>query len=258
MTVPYNSHMSPHLPLIAVAVLLGFGSGTHAQAAGARTVLDGVYTDAQATRGLAAFRANCMRCHADNLLGQGSAPLTGAAFMERWREDGLDTLFDDMRTRMPNDDPGALPQNTYLDILTYILKVSSFPAGAAELTVDALPNTQLVGKDGPKPLPSNSLAATVGCVTPGANSSWTLTQAGEPARTKDEEETTPEEKQASTAKPLGNNSFRLQTSTRASIDFSFDAYKGQKVLAKGVLIREPNNDRIRVTSMERLNAACTP
>ena len=242
------------LPLIAVTILVG----TYAQAASARTVLDGVYTEAQAARGLAAFRANCMRCHADNLLGQGSAPLTGTVFMDRWREDGLDTLFDDMRTRMPNDDPGALPQNTYLDILTYILKASSFPAGAAELTVDALGNTQLVGKDGPKPLPSNSLAATVGCVTPGANNSWTLTQAAEPGRTKDDEDTTPEEKLAAAVKALGKNSFRLQTSTRASIDFSFDAFKGQKVLAKGVLIREANNDRIRVTSMVSLSPACIP
>jgi len=93
---------------------------------------------------------------------------------------------------------------------------------------------------------------------PGANNSWTLAQAAEPARTKDEEAITPDEKQASAAKPLGKNSFRLQTSTRASIDFSFDPFKGQKVLAKGVLIREPNNDRIRVTSVERLGAACAP
>jgi hypothetical protein len=98
----------------------------------------------------------------------------------------------------------------------------------------------------------------VGCITPAANNSWTLTQAAEPARTKDEEVTTPEEKQASAAKPLGKNSFRLQTSTRASIDFSFDTYRGQKVLAKGVLIREANNDRIRVTSMESLNVSCAP
>ncbi len=239
-------------------ILLAFSFGISVQAAGSRTVLDGVYTEAQAARGLAAFRANCLRCHADNLLGQGNAPLTGAIFMERWREDGLDTLFDDMRTRMPNDNPGTLPQNTYLDILTYILKVSTFPAGSAELTVEALPSTQLVGKDGPKPLPSNSLAAAVGCVTPGAGNAWSLTQAAEPARTKDEEVTTPEEKQASAAKALGKNSFRLQTSTRAALDFSFDTYKGQKVLAKGVLIREAGNDRIRVTSMESLSPGCAP
>jgi mono/diheme cytochrome c family protein len=229
-----------------------------AQGAGPRTVLDGVYTEAQAVRGLAAFRANCMRCHADNLLGQGNAPLTGIAFIERWREDGLDTIFDDMRTRMPNDNPGALQPNTYLDVLTYILKVSAFPAGPAELTVDALANTQLVGKDGPKPLPSNTSAVAVGCLTPGANNSWTLASAAEPARTKDEEETTPEEKKASAVKPLGTLTFRLQTSTRASADLSFDSFKGQKVQAKGVLIREANNDRIRVTSMESLAPNCAP
>jgi hypothetical protein len=199
-----------------------------------------------------------MRCHADNLLGQGTAPLTGKVFMERWRDDGLDTLFDDMSTRMPNDNPGALPKNTYLDILTYILKFSAFPAGSAELTVDSLVSTQLVGKDGPKPLSSNTLAAAVGCLTPGAKNAWTLTQAAEPARTKDEEATTPEEKKKFADKALGTLTFRLQTSTSASLDFSFDPFKGQKVLAKGVLIREDNNDRIRVSSMESLAPGCTP
>lgn len=252
------THRSLSLPF-AVAILLGTFAGTVlAQDSATRTVLDGVYTEAQAARGLAAYRANCMRCHSDNLLGQGSAPLTGSAFLERWREDGLDTIFDDMRSRMPNDDPGTLPAKTYLDILTHILKTSAFPAGAAELTVDALAKTQLVGKDGPKPLPSNSLAAAVGCLTPGAGSAWVLTRAAEPGRTKDEEETTPDEKKNAAAKPLGTLTLRLQTSTRASVDFSFDTFKGQKVLAKGVLILETNNDRIRVTSMESLAPTCAP
>jgi hypothetical protein len=97
----------------------------------------------------------------------------------------------------------------------------------------------------------------VGCLT-GANKTWTLTSAAEPARTKDEEDTTPAEKQSSAVKALGTLTFHLQTSTRASVDFSFDSFKGQKVLAKGVLIREENNDRIRVTSMESLAPTCAP
>jgi cytochrome c5 len=246
-------------PSIAVTILLAaLPCAMTAQDARPRTVLDGVYTEAQAARGLAAYRANCMRCHSDNLLGQATAPLTGSVFMDRWREDGLDTIFDDMRTRMPNDDPGALPEKTYLDILTHILKTNTFPAGATELTVDSLSKTQLVSKDGPKPLPSNSLAAAVGCLTPGVGNAWVLTRAAEPARTKDEEETTPEEKKNAAGKPLGTLTLRLQTSTRASVDFSFESFKGQKVLAKGVLIRETNNDRIRVTSMNSLAPNCEP
>lgn len=175
-----------------LAALVG---GPAAYGAGPRTVLDGMYTEAQAARGLAAFRANCMRCHADNLLGQGNAPLTGAAMcMERWREEGLDTLFGDRRTRMPNDKPGTLAANTDLDILTYILKSNAFPAGAMELTADTLSDTQLVGKDGPKLLPMNTFAAAVGCLAPGANDSWTLARAAQPVRTRDEAVTTPAEK----------------------------------------------------------------
>ena len=254
MSLGYKRGYTPGYTRAAAALAMMIFGGV---ATSGRTVLEGVFTEAQAARGQAAFRANCVRCHAENLLGQGTAPLAGAAFMERWREDGLDTIFEDMSTRMPNDNPGTLPKNTYLDILTYVLRFNTFPVGAAELTVDTLPNTLLVGKGGPRPVPSNTSVAAVGCLTQ-AGANFALTSAPEPARTKDEENTTPEEKKVSAARPLGTLSFKLQTSTRTPVDFSFDTLKGQKVLAKGVLIREEGNDRIRITSMESLAPSCAP
>jgi len=43
-------------------------------------------------------------------------------------------LFDRIRSTMPLDRPGALSRETYADILSYVLKSNSYPAGASELS----------------------------------------------------------------------------------------------------------------------------
>ena len=75
-----------------------------------RTILDGVYTEAQADRGLRAYTENCSRCHRDNLQGNPEAlGLTGTRFIDAWREDSLFSLFDFMATRMPRQPRITLP-----------------------------------------------------------------------------------------------------------------------------------------------------
>jgi len=37
---------------------------------------------------------------------------------------------------MPDDDPGSLPRQNYIDVLTYILDLNDFPAGSADLMAD--------------------------------------------------------------------------------------------------------------------------
>ena len=73
-----------------------------------KTVLDGVYTPAQAARGEAAFRSNCASCH------EGTKPegplLTAPAFLDHWREDKLDGLFTDIKTNTPGGRPGTSPR----------------------------------------------------------------------------------------------------------------------------------------------------
>jgi mono/diheme cytochrome c family protein len=227
-----------------------------------RTVLDGVYTEAQAARGQAAYQTNCAMCHRESLEGGAEAlSLKGDRFMESWRDDTLEPLFDHMRNRMPRrpgGEPGSLSANTYIDILAYILKVSTFPAGAVELTPDVLGNTLLVGKGGPQPLPTNALVQVLGCLTPGARNVWTLTRASEPVRARNAEETTPEELKAAADKPLGTQTFRLQNLEDFRAGFSPDAYKDRKVLAKGALTRQASVDRIYVLALEAVGPVCSP
>jgi len=231
------------------------------QAQTARTVLDGVYTDAQAARGQTAYLVNCSMCHRESLDGGAEAlPLRGEQFMESWRDDSLGPLFDHMRTRMPRrpgGEPGSLSENTYIDILSYILKVSEYPSGTGELTKGAVGSIQLVGKDGPKPLPTNALVQVVGCFAAGAGNSWVLDKSSDPVRTRNAEDVTAEERKASADKALGSARFRLQNLPDFRANFMPDAYKGHKVVAKGSLIRQTNNDRIYVLALETVADSCS-
>jgi hypothetical protein len=98
----------------------------------AQSVWDGVYTLAQAKRG-ALKSGLCTSCHGDGFVG-GSAPeLTGAAFLSRWEGRSVADLFDLIRLTMPDDDPGSLPREQYVDLIAYILAVNKFPEGRTEI-----------------------------------------------------------------------------------------------------------------------------
>src|SRR5215471_4604807 len=139
-----------------VLIVTGFVLDGTAQAKPIRTVLDGVYTESQASRGQQAYAMNCARCHGSDLESFSGPPLKGNLFMDRWREFNLNVLFDLIKDTMPRDMPGSLQDKDYLDILSQILRENGIPAGATELTSSAVNATLLVGKDGPKPLPNSA------------------------------------------------------------------------------------------------------
>ena len=221
-------------------------------AAPAATVLDGVYSDAQAGRGAALYQARCAGCH-DGADVDGP-PLTGDPFIDRWREDSLASLFDFIRTNMPQDAPGKLDDAAYRDLLAYLLQANKYSSGK-ELTPESLPAIDLVGHSGPQPLPTNAVIRATGCLSQGANNAWMLANAAEPKRTRAADHSTPEELASSAAASLGSQSFKLQNLEDLPA-FHGDALKGHKVLVKGVLIRQTGNDRINVGLIENLASAC--
>lgn len=101
-------------PLLVLA-FLGFLAVTafSTRAAGqieVRTILDGVYTRAQADRGQTSYLNHCTRCHGDDLQGNPVAlGLTGTRFVDEWREGTLFSLFDHIATRMPLEPRTTLP-----------------------------------------------------------------------------------------------------------------------------------------------------
>jgi Cytochrome C oxidase, cbb3-type, subunit III len=220
-----------------------------------RTVLDGVYSETQAKRGEAAYQMNCAGCHGEDLTGRAMGPLRGERFLDLWREDSLNLLFTHIRTRMPANAAGSLPEGTYLDILAYILQVNTFPSGSQELTGAIVQRIRMVGKSGPQPLSTNAIVRVVGCMARAGND-WTLTHASEPVRTHDAEHNTPEELKEAAAETIGSASFRLQNLEDLPPPFDPSSLSGHQVQAKGVLIRQPNKDRINVISIESVATAC--
>jgi mono/diheme cytochrome c family protein len=223
-----------------------------------QTVLDGVYTEAQALRGEVQYQMHCAGCHGETLDGRAMGALRGEKFMDRWREDNLDILYKHIQSRMPARAPGSLSDSVYLDILAFILQANNLPAGTHELTASAVTIMKLVSKDGPRPLATNALVQVVGCFTQGSNDTWKLTNATEPARTRNPEESTAQERKTAEAQPLGSQAFRLQNLDELRAGFRAESYQGHKVQVKGVLIRGADNDRINVLSLETVAAICGP
>jgi quinoprotein glucose dehydrogenase len=118
----------------SIAAFLCVAAGTAPTQETTSSVLDGVYTEAQAARGAASFAQNCAVCHGASLSGVGEAPaLAGAQFVSDFNGLTVGDLFERMRTTMPLNNPGALSRDQYADILAFMLKSNGYPAGEREL-----------------------------------------------------------------------------------------------------------------------------
>ena len=96
------------------------------------------YTSQQASRGEGLFRDNCVSCHA-------SSEFTGSSFERRWRNRAVGDIYEFVLYSMPDDNPGGLPEQTYADIVAYMLRLNDFPTGDSELptSLDALMQMQM-------------------------------------------------------------------------------------------------------------------
>jgi mono/diheme cytochrome c family protein len=221
------------------------------------TVWDGVYTSAQAMRGQTAYQEHCAVCHGDGLRGTDEGPaLAGRTFEQHWFEDSLNNLATKIRTTMPADAPGSLPEAAYLDIVAYVLEENGFPAGRTELPRDAqlLARIQIVGKDGPGEVPDSALVQVLGCLARDGDTSWRVTRATRPVRTRDPEASAPDARAALDAAAPGTYTLRLLEVAR----FERALRAGQRAEVKGFLIRQPGGDRLNVTSLQTLGSTCDP
>jgi mono/diheme cytochrome c family protein len=120
---------------IVAAVAVGSGLLGTLSAQASRSVWDGVYTEAQATRGAALFDKECAGCHGPGGEGGGMAPaLIGAAFSANYNGQTVGDLFDRNRTTMPVGKEGQLSAQQIADITAFILQENKFPAGENELS----------------------------------------------------------------------------------------------------------------------------
>lgn len=208
-----------------------------------RTVWDGVYTEAQASRGLTAFGPNCSGCHV--LTPEGRAPLAGESFWKSFAQKTVGDLLEFVSTNMPNGAPGSLNESSYTDIVAIILKSNGFPAGTTELGRSTIAGVPIVPKDGSAELPANALARVVGCLAR-SGADWVVTSA-----------TTPE--RAERAAPSGEDATRPLGSRTMALKFvvtKLDSLAGSRVAVNGLLIGAGGVDGINVTAVSRVAEKC--
>jgi len=100
------------------------------------SVWDGVYTDAQASRGERQYGRSCEPCHGADLAGdpvEEIPALSLDSFMTSWRGKSVKELFDTVKRSMPKDKPGSLGTGAYVDVVSYLLQANMFPSGSREL-----------------------------------------------------------------------------------------------------------------------------
>lgn len=133
-------HRPSHLPnaflLAVVAVSVFAASRITAQPpqVGLRALVSdsaALYTEEQAGEGQAVWSKTCMECHE-------SSDVTGADFRTKWVGQPLFTLYEQIRTTMPDGDPGTLSREEYAATLAYILKLNGLPAGETRLAADSV------------------------------------------------------------------------------------------------------------------------
>ena len=85
----------------------------------------GVYTAAQADRGMNIYDSQCASCHE-------LSRFKGKDFASAWGDKSLSELHTAVKS-MPMDNPGSLKPLEYADILSYFLSLNGYPAGEKEL-----------------------------------------------------------------------------------------------------------------------------
>jgi mono/diheme cytochrome c family protein len=111
----------------------------------------GAYSAAQADRGEKVFAKICVACHE-------TFEFTGREFDKAWLGKTAFEFFDQVKTKMPDDNPGTLAREDVVDVLAYIFKLNAYPAGPADLPNDdeKLKQIQIDAKPTTPPPPSRA------------------------------------------------------------------------------------------------------
>jgi hypothetical protein len=149
-----------------------------------------------------------------------------------------------------------MSEAAYLDILAYVLRENGFPAGAADLSVDALDGVEVLPTR-PKPLPAISdfsYVEVVGCLVPGSDGAWTLSSASDPVAAAAPGGPLGTAISTSTAPPiaLGSQTYHLLD----AMAYTPESLKGQKIYVRGLLIKLPSEQRMTISDLRSVSTTC--
>ncbi len=121
---------------VAASVATLLVGRTFAQAGA--SIWDGVYTEAQATKGKMVYTEQCSPCHGDGPEGTANAPgLSGNDFMADFNNQSVGELFNRIKETMPANSPGSLKPEEITVVIAYLASANKWPAGEKELPSDA-------------------------------------------------------------------------------------------------------------------------
>lgn len=121
--------MSRTVLLLVVTLSPGSLVAQERDSSGMISVLAGVYSTDQARRGESTHRKHCTECH-------NAVAYSGAVFRRMWAGRPVYEFWDQVRSTMPNNNPGSLKPGEYLDILAYVLRLNGYPPGENALPSD--------------------------------------------------------------------------------------------------------------------------
>ena len=130
--------MSIHRDFFRFSVALGLAGSlagvanaqdSAAAAAAERPLTSGVFSQKQAERGEGVYKTSCQSCHA-------KSEYTGDKFKVAWVSKTAFDIFNTIQTQMPEDNPGSLERQEYVDVVTYIFSLNAYPAGENDLPAD--------------------------------------------------------------------------------------------------------------------------
>jgi mono/diheme cytochrome c family protein len=236
--------------LLALALASALARDVLRAQAPQRSVLDGVYSEAQANRGAAAYDSACAGCHRADLSGNSGPALREQRFAQQYAGKDLKTLFTKIATTMPRNAAGSLADSVNLDIVAHVLKENGFPAGARELTADALEAIGVVpGRPKPPPPVGDfSYVEVVGCLVEGPQQTWTLTRASEPVVV------LPSAPLPGDAmdRPPGTQTFHLLD----AMAYAPDGHKGKTMYVRGLLIKVAGEPRMAISTFVAVSPTC--
>ena len=97
----------------------------------------GPFTPAQAHKATANTPPLAPTCHHENLSGGGEAPsLAGGNFLKSWGERSTRELYDYLQSAMPLGKGGSLSDQTYQNIVAFLLEANGATAGGKPFTAD--------------------------------------------------------------------------------------------------------------------------
>ncbi len=97
----------------------------------------GPFTSGQAAQGHADYSTACASCHRENLTGGGEAPsLAGGNFLKSWGDRSTRELYDYLHAAMPLGKGGSLSDQTYQNIVAFLLLANGATAGGKPFASD--------------------------------------------------------------------------------------------------------------------------